>query len=127
MAPRLHPASSNANPKKREIHESFKTCEALNLRKSINMSVVTSGFTVANKTCETYDPTDPKNSQQDIYVQLVLSLALGLSAFLGFCVSAIVQHLCALLTTVVSSAKMERTIRCAQEAERRSCITPRAS
>jgi hypothetical protein len=48
------------------------------------MSAAMSGF-AANKTCESYDPTDPDNSQQDIYVQLVLSLALGFSAFFGFC------------------------------------------
>jgi len=36
------------------------------------------------------DPTDPANGQKQIYVQLVLSLALGVSAFLGFCVSLIV-------------------------------------
>jgi hypothetical protein len=41
----------------------------------------------AAKKCKTYDPTDPKNSSGSIYVQLVLSLALGLSAFFGFCVS----------------------------------------
>ncbi|CZR51120.1 related to A.thaliana hyp1 protein [Phialocephala subalpina] len=40
----------------------------------------------AAKKCKTYDPTDPKNSSGSIYVQLVLSLALGLSAFFGFCV-----------------------------------------
>ncbi|KAF8851454.1 DUF221-domain-containing protein [Acephala macrosclerotiorum] len=42
--------------------------------------------TEASKKCKTYDPTDPKNSQGPIYVQLVLSLALGLSAFFGFCI-----------------------------------------
>lgn len=42
------------------------------------------------KTCDridTTDPTDPRNQQVSIYVQLVLSLALGLSAFVGFSVS----------------------------------------
>jgi hypothetical protein len=50
------------------------------------------GFFLANNgTCKHVDPTDPKaNGQQNqIYVQLVLSLALGLSAFFGFCVSAL--------------------------------------
>jgi len=37
------------------------------------------------KKCDPTDPTDPNNGQKQIYVQLVLSLALGLSAFLGFC------------------------------------------
>ncbi|KAG0651194.1 Calcium permeable stress-gated cation channel 1 [Hyphodiscus hymeniophilus] len=37
------------------------------------------------RVCKGYDPTDPTNSNQNIYVQLVLSLALGLSAFIGFC------------------------------------------
>ncbi|KAF4626135.1 hypothetical protein G7Y89_g12026 [Cudoniella acicularis] len=32
------------------------------------------------------DPTDPRNGQQQILVQLVLSLALGISAFFGFCI-----------------------------------------
>lgn len=44
------------------------------------------GSSVAVKKCEPYDPTDPANGQKQIYVQLVLSLALGVSAFLGFCV-----------------------------------------
>jgi hypothetical protein len=42
---------------------------------------------MAAKKCTPIDPTDPANGQQDIYVQLVLSLALGVSAFVGFCVS----------------------------------------
>jgi hypothetical protein len=50
------------------------------------MSAASTNFT-GNKECPSYDPTDPANSNQQIYVQLVLSLALGLSAFLGFCVS----------------------------------------
>jgi calcium permeable stress-gated cation channel len=37
--------------------------------------------------CSKYNPADPKNGQKDIYVQLVISLALGVSAFFGFCVS----------------------------------------
>jgi len=37
------------------------------------------------KICTVKDPTDPSNGQKQIYVQLVLSLALGSSAFLGFC------------------------------------------
>jgi hypothetical protein len=39
------------------------------------------------KECPKVDPTDPTKDQKQIYVQLVLSLALGISAFLGFCVS----------------------------------------
>jgi hypothetical protein len=38
------------------------------------------------KNCSTEDPTRP-NTQADVKVQLVLSLALGISAFVGFCVS----------------------------------------
>src|SRR5882757_5111982 len=48
------------------------------------------GLSIAkNRTCTHVDPTNPNtNGQQNqIYVQLVLSLALGLSAFFGFCVS----------------------------------------
>ncbi|KAJ5032320.1 uncharacterized protein L3040_008927 [Drepanopeziza brunnea f. sp. 'multigermtubi'] len=40
---------------------------------------------MAAKECPKYDPTDPANGQKQIYVQLVLSLALGAAAFLGFC------------------------------------------
>jgi hypothetical protein len=53
------------------------------------MSVAVSDFT-ANNSCPKYDPTDPANGQKQIYVQLVLSLALGLTAFFGFCVSLVV-------------------------------------
>ena len=35
--------------------------------------------------CKGRDPTDPTNSSTDIAVQLVLSSALGLSAFFAFC------------------------------------------
>lgn len=45
-------------------------------------------FNVAEK-CTKYDPTDPANGQKQIYTQLVLSAALGISAFLGFCVCCI--------------------------------------
>jgi hypothetical protein len=47
------------------------------------------------KECKRTDPTDPTNNQGQIYVQLVLSLGLGISAFFGFCVSALV-HLTAI-------------------------------
>lgn len=39
------------------------------------------------KNCTASDPTDPANGQKDVYVQLALSLALGVSAFVAFCVS----------------------------------------
>jgi len=43
--------------------------------------------------CENYDPTDPANGEKQIYVQLVLSLALGVSAFIGFCVrNSLLKH-----------------------------------
>ncbi|KAL2072731.1 hypothetical protein VTL71DRAFT_12074 [Oculimacula yallundae] len=42
-------------------------------------------LSIAPKKCTVRDPTDPSNGQNQIYVQLVLSLALGMSAFLGFC------------------------------------------
>ncbi|KAG9238556.1 hypothetical protein BJ875DRAFT_32374 [Amylocarpus encephaloides] len=38
------------------------------------------------KNCTTTDPTDPSNGQQDILVQAALSLALGVSAFVVFCI-----------------------------------------
>jgi hypothetical protein len=44
----------------------------------------TFALSVAKK-CDKYDPTDPRKQQGSIYVQLVLSLALGVSAFVGFC------------------------------------------
>ncbi len=47
------------------------------------------------KECPTIDPTDPRaHSQGGIYVQLVLSLALGVSAFFGFCVSSLAFPTC---------------------------------
>ncbi|PMD39672.1 DUF221-domain-containing protein [Hyaloscypha variabilis F] len=38
-----------------------------------------------NRTCQKVDPTKPSVGKDGINVQLVLSLALGLSAFFGFC------------------------------------------
>ncbi|KAI9640789.1 hypothetical protein NHQ30_010629 [Ciborinia camelliae] len=38
------------------------------------------------KNCTAYDPTNVEGQQTAIYVQLVLSLTLGVSAFLGFCI-----------------------------------------
>lgn len=38
-----------------------------------------------DKECEHYNPFDPHTGQEQIYVQLTLSLALGLSALFGFC------------------------------------------
>jgi hypothetical protein len=48
---------------------------------SIDAGVLDVSISAANKTCEGFDPT----SSSDIKVQVVLSLALGLSAFFGFC------------------------------------------
>ena len=47
------------------------------------------GISIAkNRTCKKVDPTNPTaTGQNEIYVQLVLSLALGISAFFAFCVS----------------------------------------
>jgi len=42
--------------------------------------------------CPKYDPNDPANGNKQVYVQLVLSLALGVSAFFGFCVSITANH-----------------------------------
>jgi hypothetical protein len=53
----------------------------------INKMSVAFANSTDGRECKGYDPTDPANSNQNIYVQLVLSLALGLSAFFGFCVS----------------------------------------
>lgn len=38
-----------------------------------------------SKDCKHYDPFDPHAGKEQIYIQLVLSLALGLSALLLFC------------------------------------------
>ncbi|KAJ8069696.1 hypothetical protein OCU04_000121 [Sclerotinia nivalis] len=38
------------------------------------------------KNCTAYDPTNVEGQQTAIYVQLVLSLTLGVSAFFGFCI-----------------------------------------
>ncbi|KAH8602919.1 hypothetical protein B0O99DRAFT_647721 [Bisporella sp. PMI_857] len=43
-------------------------------------------FNSSLKSCDAYDPTNPRGPQKEIYVQLVLSLALGVSAFVGFCI-----------------------------------------
>lgn len=37
--------------------------------------------------CKGDDVTDPRNGQKDTPVQLVISLAIGLSSFIAFCVS----------------------------------------
>ncbi len=77
------------------------------------------------KKCDQYDPTDPAKGQGPIYVQLVLSLALGLSDFFGFCVSlaSIFTHRNVLIE-LDSSAEMEIPICCAQAADRRcNCFT----
>ncbi|KAI1003084.1 Calcium permeable stress-gated cation channel 1 [Podosphaera aphanis] len=39
----------------------------------------------STKECKHYDPFDPHSSEEQRYVQPALSLALGLSAFFGFC------------------------------------------
>jgi len=55
-----------------------------------------SDFGIAEQKCpDSYNPTDPAESSGQIYVQLVLSLALGVSAFLTFCVCATL-HLAAI-------------------------------
>ena len=41
--------------------------------------------------CTKYDPNDPANGNKQVYVQLVLSLGLGISAFFGFCVSVVAR------------------------------------
>lgn len=51
-----------------------------------------SDFDIA-EACDKYDPTNPKNGEKDVYVQLVLSVALGLSAFIGFCVGRSASNL----------------------------------
>jgi calcium permeable stress-gated cation channel len=45
-----------------------------------------------DKECPKPDLTDPANGQKQIYVQAVLSLALGATAFICFCVSIIVDR-----------------------------------
>jgi hypothetical protein len=42
--------------------------------------------------CTASNPTDIASGQKDVYVQLVLSLALGISAFVAFCVSVTKSH-----------------------------------
>ncbi|TVY75731.1 Calcium permeable stress-gated cation channel [Lachnellula suecica] len=41
---------------------------------------------IGAQNCSSPNPTDPHRGQTDFYVQLVLSLALGISAFTGFCI-----------------------------------------
>lgn len=81
------------------------------------------GFTSAiAKKCDRVDPTDPMKSQGPLYVQLVLSLALGVSAFFGFCVSlpASLQHVVyrSLLIKLVSSPEMEELVRRSEAAHK---------
>jgi len=47
---------------------------------------------VLEKKCKKYDPSDPKNAQTALSVQFVLSLALGASAFIAFCVSTTLRQ-----------------------------------
>lgn len=62
------------------------------------------------KNCTTYDPTSVDGQQTAIYVQLVLSLSLGISAFLGFCVSRNKNKPRTLLTLTDPATKMEEFI-----------------
>jgi hypothetical protein len=71
-----------------------------------------------NRTCQKVDPTKPSVGKDGINVQLVLSLALGLSAFFGFCVSFPSHYSSSrALTLTVSSSTMEEPICCPEETE----------
>lgn len=79
------------------------------------------GLSIAkNRTCRKIDPTNPHaTGQNEIYVQLVLSLALGISAFFAFCVGLPrLRQVCRVLTATVSSSAMEEPICCTEEADR---------
>lgn len=48
--------------------------------------------------CQGDDVVSPKGTEKDIYVQLVISLALGVSSFIAFCVGfAITLFFCRIL------------------------------
>jgi hypothetical protein len=77
------------------LRQHFRSREALclnsvplELASAINtIKMLSTVSTMAPKNCtRESDPTNPANGQQDIVVQAALSLALGVSAFLGFCV-----------------------------------------
>lgn len=46
-----------------------------------------------DKECQSPDLSDPASGQKQIRVQAVLSLALGATAFLFFCVSTVAQDM----------------------------------
>lgn len=86
-------------------------------------------FAIASE-CQPDDVINPRaKSQTETVVQLVLSLALGVSAFIGFCVrprSFCMNFLGPLLLTCVAAdpaTEMERIIRCAK-APNRGCERP---
>lgn len=72
--------------------------------------------------CTVSDPTDPANGQKDVYVQLVLSLALGVSAFVAFCVritkpiGRVRFTLLLMLISTDSAPEMERPVCRAKDA-----------
>lgn len=79
----------------------------------------------ATEKCE-YDALDPTNGQKDTVVQLVLSLALGVSAFIGFCVSRRRKQSSQpeILIHLDIAAKMEVIIRCSKATDvRRRRVT----
>ena len=49
-------------------------------------------YHILNK-CEKYDPRAVRTGNKDLPTQLVISVALGLGAFLSFCVRFLVQLL----------------------------------
>jgi len=82
----------------------------------------------SKKKCDRYNPADPSNGRSDIYVQLVLSFALGASAFIGFCVSFHLEYrnsIC--LIRLVSSPTMENPLCSTEEADRCCSHSARAT
>lgn len=79
----------------------------------------------SEKNCTAYDPTHIEGQQTAIYVQLVLSLTLGVSAFFGFCVSRDHNNPKTLLMLADPTTKMEeficstqKTYRCRRQSAR---------
>jgi hypothetical protein len=69
------------------------------------------------------DPTNPANGQQDISVQAALSLALGVSAFFGFCVIIFAHYLnfygLMLINELGVTTEMEDSLRREEETDAR--------
>jgi hypothetical protein len=79
----------------------------------------------SDKECPKPDLSDPTIGQNQIYVQVVLSLALGASAFFCFCVSLVANNFNygSILTCIDPPPKMEESLWCPKKTVRRCGVT----